>query len=207
MSNPDVEVGSGSIGALCDVSIAITVLALLSLSSCRPTASASRAPETCRPLSEHCWVRSRRRGRRSGFWWSSAPETEQQVGHGAEACYLVRRVAITDIGPQDERYVLDWEGIDWSARAATRGWEIWWTPDAIVNHYGGAAIRQVPFSWILRSHRGMYRYFATRSRPAARVPIALLVATRCTLKLGAQALIGSLYDHSRRRAANATAQT
>ena len=52
------------------------------------------------------------------------------MGHGAEAAYLVRRRALAEIGLQDEGFVLDWEGIDWAARVAQAGWEVWFTPQA-----------------------------------------------------------------------------
>ncbi len=79
----------------------------------------------------------------------------------------MRRAAIAEIGPQDEAFILDWEGIDWAARAAGAGWEIWFTPAAEVVHLGGASIRQAPLRWIAGSHRGMYRYFAKRGSPVA----------------------------------------
>jgi GT2 family glycosyltransferase len=94
------------------------------------------------------------------------------VGHGQEACYLVRREAVVDAGAQDERFVLDWEGIDWSARIGQSGWEIWFCPSATIRHEGGASVRQARIRWVAGTHRGMYRYFAKR-RPLVLRPFLL----------------------------------
>jgi N-acetylglucosaminyl-diphospho-decaprenol L-rhamnosyltransferase len=124
-----------------------------------------------------------RRGTR-GFWWDGwAHDEERQVGHGAESCYLVRRAAIDAVGGQDPRYFLDWEGIDWADRARAGGWEVWFTPHARAVHIEGVSIRQARLSWVLRTHRGMYRYFSRRTSAPARAFICLLVALRALTKL------------------------
>ena len=125
----------------------------------------------------------------TGFWWDGWPHDEaRQIGRGHEACYLARRRAIAEVGVQDEEFALDWEGIDWTERARTLGWEVWFNPEAEIVHYGGATHRQAPFRWIVHSHRAMYRYFAKRRPPAARPFIAFLFAMRALVKAGAYAL-------------------
>jgi N-acetylglucosaminyl-diphospho-decaprenol L-rhamnosyltransferase len=138
----------------------------------------------------------RLRGQRGrGFWWDGwAHDEERRVGRGHEACYLVRRDAVTKVGLQDEAYFLDWEGIDWTARVRDAGWEVWFTPDAEVVHHGGVSIRQAPWRWIVRSHRGMYRYFATRRSRMLRPLLMALFAARALIKGGAMALGPARYD-------------
>ena len=119
-----------------------------------------------------------------GFWWDGWPhDEERRVGHGAESCYLVRRAVIDAIGPQDPRYFLDWEGIDWADRARAGGWEVWFTPEARAVHIEGVSIRQAQLSWVLRTHRGMYRYFSSRANVVTRGLIAVLVTARALAKL------------------------
>lgn len=120
----------------------------------------------------------------SGMWWDGwAHDEERAVGHGNEACYLVRRSAVAEIGPQDERYFLDWEGIDWSARAAALGWEVWFCPGASVEHIGEVSIRQAPrFLWLFNSHRGMYYYFADRLHPLLRPFMFVAIGARFMAK-------------------------
>jgi GT2 family glycosyltransferase len=140
---------------------------------------------------------SRRRPTRPqrGFWWHDwGHDRELRIGHGGEACYLVRRAAIDEMGLQDEGFVLDWEGVEWSRRAARSGWEIWYCPQAEVVHMGGVSIRQVPFRWVVSSHRGMYRYFRGQVPVYARPFAALAIGMRAGMKLALATVDARLYD-------------
>ncbi|MBV9870276.1 MAG: glycosyltransferase family 2 protein [Frankiaceae bacterium] len=129
----------------------------------------------------------RRMGRnnaRSGFWWDGWPHDEElMVGRGLECSYLVRAQAVHEVGPQNEKYVLDWEGPEWSRRVHDAGWEIWFTPSAVAIHVGGVSIKQALPRWIVSSHRGMYMYFAERTPRPARPLLALVLAVRVAVKL------------------------
>jgi GT2 family glycosyltransferase len=136
-------------------------------------------------------------GQPAGYWWDGWPHDEERViGHGAECAYLVRREAVAEVGLQDERFWLDWEGIDWAERVRANGWEIWLCPDAVVVHKGGVSIRKAPARWVVRSHVGMYRYFAKRHRPALRPLLAATFALRAAVKLAAVGVRGvdRVYD-------------
>jgi GT2 family glycosyltransferase len=134
---------------------------------------------------------------RTGFWWYDwAHDSEQSIGHGGEACYLVRRAAVDEIGLQDEGFVLDWEGIEWSRRAVGAGWEIWYCPQADVLHMGGVSVRQVPFRWVVSTHRGMYRYFRGQLSPVARPFAAAAIGLRAGTKLLVAAVDSRLYDRA-----------
>lgn len=132
--------------------------------------------------------RRRAVGGATGFWWDGwAHDEERAIGRGHEAAYLVRRRAVEEVGLQDERYPLDWEGIDWTERMRRAGWEVWFCPDAEVVHEGGVSVRQVPVRWVLGTHRGMYRYFRDRQPAWAAPAIAAAVGGRAALKLAALA--------------------
>ncbi|HEY1740511.1 MAG TPA: glycosyltransferase family 2 protein [Acidimicrobiia bacterium] len=134
---------------------------------------------------------------RAGFWWHGwSHDEEVPIGHGGEACYLVRRRAIDEVGLQDDRFVLDWEGVDWSARVRDAGWEIWFCPQAEVVHLGGVSLRQVKYRWVVSSHRGMYRYFRKRMPRAARPFVASAIATRAAAKLAVSAVDRRVYDRA-----------
>ncbi len=141
----------------------------------------------------------RRVSNTSGYWWDGwAHDEERAIGRGHEACYLVRRRAIEEVGLQDEAYVLDWEGTDWTARMRDAGWQIWFCPKAEVIHLGGVSIRQVQARWIISSHRGMYRFYRSR-RPAALRPfIAATIAARAATKLIGSRLRLTTYEHGHR---------
>jgi GT2 family glycosyltransferase len=199
IANPDTEVTAGAIDALLGTldrhRRAAMAVPRLRYPDGRPQTSAGGLPT----LAEALLGRQLGGGER-GFWWDDWPhDREARIGRGHESFYAVRRSALMEIGPQDEGFALDWEGIDWAERAAGAGWEIWFTPDATVVHAGGASIRQVPVRWIVGSHRGMYRYFAKRSRPAVRPLLALLIGLRGALKALAAAVGPATYARSHRR--------
>ncbi len=138
-------------------------------------------------------------GQPEGFWWDGWPHDEERViGRGHEAAYVVRRSAMAEVGLQDEGFPLDWEGIDWTARFRDAGWEVWLCPAAEVVHLGGASIRQVPFRWVVSSHRGMYRYFAKRRPPYWRPVLALAIGARAAVKLAATAAGVAMYERGHR---------
>ena len=136
----------------------------------------------------------------AGVWWHSWPHDEERPVAGAEACYLVRRSAIGEIGVQDERFVLDWEGLDWSQRAWQTGWEIWFCPSAVVTHLGGVSIRKAIPRWVVSSHLGMYRYFAASTPSPMRPLLAAAVGIRAITKFAAAAFGVRAYALARRRA-------
>jgi GT2 family glycosyltransferase len=69
-------------------------------------------------------------------------DVERDVGWAVGAAWLVRREALEDIGPLDAELFMYAEDIDWCWRARERGWEIWFTPDAVVTHLGNASGEQ-----------------------------------------------------------------
>jgi N-acetylglucosaminyl-diphospho-decaprenol L-rhamnosyltransferase len=140
---------------------------------------------------------SQRRSADHGFWWDGwAHDEDRRIGHGLEACYLVRRAAIAEIGVQDEGFWLDWEGIDWCARAADAGWESWFVAGAEATHVGGVSLRQAQARWIVESHRSMHRYFSLRRRPAMRPLLAIAFGARALVKLASARLHVADYDAS-----------
>lgn len=200
--NPDVVFGAGAIAAMMDVldrhPRAAFVIPRLRYADGTLFTSAGDLPR----LGEAMLGRQAQRRRpvtTTGFWWDGwAHDEERPIGRGHEAAYLVRRKAMEEIGLQDERFRLDWEGPDWTERAHQAGWEVWFCPDAEVTHLGGASVRQVPLRWLLSSHLGMYHYFAKRRPGWQRPLLAVAVAVRALLKLGAAGLGIANYERGHR---------
>jgi GT2 family glycosyltransferase len=68
------------------------------------------------------------------------------------------------------------EEIDWCWRMWRAGWEVWYTPDARVIHYGGQSTRQVREEMVKALYRSKVRFFrAHRGRGAAMCLTGLLV--------------------------------
>ncbi len=202
IANPDTIVKAGAVDALVELlerrPEAAFAIPLLRYPDGRLQTSAGDLPILSDALRGR-QARSRGDDAARGFWWDGwAHDEERRIGRGHESCYLVRRAAVEEIGLQDEAFSLDWEGIDWAARADAAGWEIWFTPAAEIIHVGGASIRQAPIRWIVGSHRGMYRYFAKRAGPLRRPLLGAVIAARCVLKAAAVAAGPGSYDRSHR---------
>jgi hypothetical protein len=203
ISNPDVIYRPGAVAELHAVlerhpHAAVAVPQLL-----RPNGQRQTSAGSLPTLAEAALGGLRRRRRTdvmSGYWWHGwAHDEERPIGHGAEAAYLVRRAAIEDIGPQDERFSLDWEGIDWSARMGQHGWEIWFAPGAVVEHVGGTSIRQAQLRWVTASNFGMYCYFSAR-RPQWQRPLLIaLFGVRAVVKAGVIKVGFPVYELAERR--------
>lgn len=200
ISNPDIVYLPGSVDALVDLMVRRPRAAFAIARPERPDGTLQTAAGDIPTLRDALLGRQVARARAgvdSGFWWDGwGHDEERRIGRGLEACYLVRRAAIDDVGLQDERFRLDWEGIDWSERVQAAGWEIWFCPDARVVHLGGATIRKVQVRWVLRQHRGMYRYFAKRRPLVVRPALAALFAGRAGLKLAGLVAGLSTYERS-----------
>ncbi len=200
ISNPDVIYLAGAVDALVDVMHRRPKAAFVVARHEYPDGTVQTAAGDLPRLRDAVLGRQIARSRRrvnAGFWWDGWPHDEEcQIGHGLEACYLVRRTAIDAVGTQDERFALDWEGIDWSERMAAGGWEIWFCPTARVVHLGGISIRRAQARWVLRQHRGMYHYFATRRHRVLRPALAVLFVARATIKLVGLAVRLTTYERS-----------
>jgi GT2 family glycosyltransferase len=132
-----------------------------------------------------------RDGIRGNYWWTSWPhDTERAVGQVMEACYAVRRSAITETGALDPGYFLYWEGADWAYRLAANGWQTWFCPTAEVVHIGGATTTGRPWRRILWSHRSAYRFYSRHTRVPAPV-LAAMFAARTLVKWVMEATVGT----------------
>ena len=89
-------------------------------------------------------------------------ESEREVDWVMGACMLIRRAALDEVGPFDERYFLFSEEVDWMRRAADGGWSVVFEPDARCVHVGGASHGGRLFR---ENVRGNLRYLALHGRP------------------------------------------
>jgi hypothetical protein len=188
ISNPDVIYPAGAVDALVDLlrrrDRAAFAVANLRYADGERQTSVGALPSVADALLGRRLSRHWPGGERNGMWWHAWPHDEElPVGHGAEACYLVRRGAIAEVGLQNERFVLDWEGLDWSARMRDAGWEVWFCPAATVTHLEGTSRLQVQRRRIIGSHRGMYLYFRERTHPVVRPLLATAVVVRAAVSL------------------------
>lgn len=68
-----------------------------------------------------------------------AHDTERQVGWAVGAALLLRRQAVDEVGPLDDRLFMYAEDLEWCWRARVAGWQVVFTPAAVVRHVGNAS--------------------------------------------------------------------
>jgi len=58
------------------------------------------------------------------------------------AAMMIRRQALTEIGPMDERFFLYFEDTDWCRRFWEKNWRVVYLPEAKMHHYHGRASKK-----------------------------------------------------------------
>lgn len=98
------------------------------------------------------------------------------------AALLLRRAALDRMGLLDESYFMYTEEVDLCQRLGLAGWELWYAPQAVVTHYGGASSSQMAEAMYLQLYRSklqFYRKFGGEGRARrARFLFALAYAPR-----------------------------
>ena len=89
--------------------------------------------------------------------WDHA--TVRDVDWLSGACLMVRREAIRQVGPMDERFFMFNEDVDWCRRMKLAHWTVTYVPEAGAVHHVGASRRRVAARVIVERHRGMIHYF------------------------------------------------
>jgi len=104
--------------------------------------------------------------------------TPQHVESILGACLLVRRDALAATGLLDERFFIYTEEIDLCRRLQNRGWRLYWIPQSVIVHYGGASTTQVGRPMFVELYRSKIQYFRKHfGRRGALGYKAVLVAT------------------------------
>lgn len=141
--NPDITVRPGAVGLLADAlrkpGRAITVPKLLNPDgTIQP--SLRRAPTLRRALAEA--VLGGRTADRIGdlgelVYDPAYYDDPKPVVWATGAALLISLEAATDIGRWDETFLLYGEETEYALRTADRGWELWYEPEAVMQHVGG----------------------------------------------------------------------
>lgn len=98
---------------------------------------------------------------------AAASRHAQPTDYVVGACMLARRDAIDAVGGLDERYFMYSEEPDWCWRMRAAGWETWYTPEAVVTHFGGQSTRQVREAMLVALYRSKVRFFRLHRGPVS----------------------------------------
>ena len=84
----------------------------------------------------------------------------QRVEQPAGAALMIRREVFEEIGPLDEQFAPAWfEDVDYCARLAAAGKEVWVVPAAAARHFGGASLEHLSFATFQELwYRNLWRY-------------------------------------------------
>ena len=96
---------------------------------------------------------------------------------------IIRRAALDNVGLFDEEFPIFFNDVDWCRRAKNAGWRIYFTPTAVVTHYGGASTKQIRLQMIEESHRSLVRYYDKHYAGLANLPARLMVRAGAWLNL------------------------
>jgi GT2 family glycosyltransferase len=87
----------------------------------------------------------------------------RRVDAATGACLFLRRAALSDVGPFDERFFVYYEETDWLIRAGQRGWRTMFVPTVEAVHVSGASspgVAAQPSLLLLESqHRYAEKHF------------------------------------------------
>jgi GT2 family glycosyltransferase len=124
-------------------------------------------------LLSRLFPRSRRFGQYNLTYLDEHQEAE--VDSVCGAFMFVRRAAIDEIGPLDERYFMYGEDLDWAFRMKRAGWRVMYTPLTTVTHVKRASSRRNRSRTIRAFHDAMRIFFREHYESHYPRPIAWLV--------------------------------
>lgn len=104
------------------------------------------------------------------------PERATVIEAISGAFMFVRRSALDEVGPLDDRYFLHCEDLDWCMRFHLAGFDIMFEPGVEITHLKGGSLAPAIFvEW--HKHRGMARYYQRFFRHRYPLALMLLVIT------------------------------
>lgn len=86
-------------------------------------------------------------------------KSRRQVDQPAGAALLVKGHLLRELNGFDENFPMFFNDVDLCKRVTDAGYEIWYLPEYIVEHVGGASVKQVKVKMTISSHVSFFRYF------------------------------------------------
>lgn len=90
------------------------------------------------------------------MWDNQTPRPVETI---KGASLLLRRAALDQVGLLDESYFMYTEEVDLCYRLAQAGWELWYVPQAVVVHFGGASSRQAHTAMYVALYRSKAQFY------------------------------------------------
>jgi GT2 family glycosyltransferase len=115
------------------------------------------------------------------FDYSRATEVDQPMG----SCLILSKKAIEDVGLLDDDFPIFFNEVDWLLRAKQKGWRVYFTPDAVVTHHGGASTHQVRNKMVQESHKSLIKFYEKHYKKRLSPPVYafIMMAIKSSAKL------------------------
>lgn len=127
------------------------------------------------------------------------PEGPVAVEAISGAFMMVRRDALSAVGPLDEAYFMHCEDLDWCMRFRDSGRRVLFVPGATAVHYKGTCSKGRPVRVLWHMHRGMLHFYRKFFRSRYPGPLMWLVAAGVGLRFSALASVALLRSGFQRR--------
>lgn len=93
--------------------------------------------------------------RMSWFQYDRTLPVDQPMG----TFLMTRRAVIEQVGGMDEQFPLFFNDVDWCYRIKQAGWIIYFVPEVVILHHGGAGTSQMRPAAIKESHRSLEIFY------------------------------------------------
>ncbi|MDO9069259.1 MAG: glycosyltransferase family 2 protein [Deltaproteobacteria bacterium] len=96
------------------------------------------------------------------------PDRDTKVKGLMGACIMLRKSAIDQVGPMDDKFFLVYEEADLCHRLIKAGWSIWYLPQARITHFTGQSSQHIPGKGLIESYQSLKYYLGKHyGRPAS----------------------------------------
>jgi GT2 family glycosyltransferase len=109
----------------------------------------------------------------------SAREVDQPAG----AALMIRGHVLRELEGFDPNFPMFFNDVDLCKRIKDAGYEIWFLPEVIVDHEGGASVKQVKLKMTISSHVSFFRYFEKHFTRLHQQPFNFMVGILLYLSL------------------------
>jgi N-acetylglucosaminyl-diphospho-decaprenol L-rhamnosyltransferase len=126
---------------------------------------------------------------RDSYRLPSSPPEAGPVPWVMGAALALRRQSMAAVGGFDERFFMYSEEVDLCYRFAKAGWEVHFTPAAVVVHVGGASARQQPAELEAERYLATRRFYAKHYSTSAQRLLTVLTVYRMLHNLARDLLL------------------
>jgi hypothetical protein len=96
---------------------------------------------------------------RSYFAPYSSSDSAVEVGNVSGACLMLRRSAVQQVGPLDERFFMYFEDMDYCIRLRKAGWKLYYVPRGEIFHLVGQSSGGRMRNYSLHSYQSLFYFY------------------------------------------------